>query len=103
MTVSRRLFTQASIGAGALMAVHPNLNAASAKLIERTIPVSGESIPVIGVGTNRYGVGDDKEARATLKQALSKFHELGGTVIDTAPSYGSSEIVLGELISDLGI
>lgn len=103
MTVSRRLFTQVSLGAGALMAVHPNLNAASTKLIERNIPASGESIPVIGVGTNRYGVGNDTAAKATLKQALGKFHELGGTVIDTAPSYGSSEIVLSELISDLGI
>jgi aryl-alcohol dehydrogenase-like predicted oxidoreductase len=34
---------------------------------------------------------------------LKKFHELGGTLIDTAPTYGSSELVLSDLINDLDI
>jgi aryl-alcohol dehydrogenase-like predicted oxidoreductase len=57
----------------------------------------------VGVGTNRYGVGDDVELRAPLRDSLRRFHELGGTVIDTAPQYRSSEAVLGDLIEDLGI
>ncbi len=60
-------------------------------------------MPIIGLGTNRYGVGNDVEKRAVLRAALSRFHELGGTVIDTAPMYRSSESVLGDLIADLGI
>jgi len=60
-------------------------------------------VPVIGLGTNRYGVGDDAVKRTMLKEALSRFHRLGGTVIDTAPMYRSSEAVLGDLIADLGI
>ena len=103
MSVSRRVFTKAGLGSAALMAMNPNFSAANEQLIKRVIPSSGESIPIIGVGTNRYGVGDDLDARAMLKGALAKFHELGGTVIDTAPSYGSSEVILGELISDLGV
>ena len=42
-------------------------------------------------------------SRAPLREALSRFHDLGGTVIDTAPSYRTSESVLGDLIGDLGI
>ena len=103
MTISRRLFTQAGLSTGALLAVNPSYSALETQLIQRHIPSSGEAIPVIGVGTNRYGVGDDQNARTTLKEALKKFHELGGTLIDTAPTYGSSEMVLGDLIKDLGI
>ena len=103
MSVSRRTFAKAGLGSAALMALNSNLSIANEQLIKRVIPSSGESIPIIGVGTNRYGVGNDINARVMLKGALAKFHELGGTVIDTAPSYGSSEVVLGELISDLGV
>ena len=103
MSITRRKFTQVGLGTGALMAMPLNLSASNPTLIKRKIPSSGEAIPVIGVGTNRYGVGADKTARAILSQALQQFHALGGTVIDTAPSYGSSEIVLGELIDALGI
>ncbi|NNF41070.1 MAG: aldo/keto reductase, partial [Woeseiaceae bacterium] len=42
-------------------------------------------------------------ARAPLLAALERFYESGGTVIDTAPMYGKSEAVLGELIAALGI
>ena len=103
MSVSRRAFTKAGLGSAALMTLNSNFSVANEQLIKRVIPSSGESIPIIGVGTNRYGVGNDLDARAKLKGALAKFYELGGTVIDTAPSYGSSEVVLGELISDLGV
>jgi aryl-alcohol dehydrogenase-like predicted oxidoreductase len=57
----------------------------------------------MGLGTNRYGVGDSPEARAPLREALARFRELGGTVIDTAPGYRTSESVLGDLMGDLGI
>ena len=102
MPVTRREFTRAGLGAGAVMALGgPTL--ADASLIKRAIPSSGEEIPIVGVGTNRYGVGNDAELRAPLRGALRTFHKLGGTVIDTAPDYRSSETVLGELIEELGI
>ena len=88
--------TLAALGAGRAMAGPEHL-------IRKAIPSSGEMVPVIGLGTNRYGVGDDAQKRAVLRAALARFHELGGTVIDTAPSYRSSETVLGDLIADLGI
>ena len=71
------------------------------KQIRKLIPSSGETIPAIGIGTNRYGVGDDVEKLAPLKATLAKFSRYGGGMIDTAPMYGSSESVLGNLIEQL--
>ncbi len=104
MAVSRREFTKTGLAAAVLSGIGgPQALAETGKVIQRAIPSSGEAIPIIGVGTNRYGVGDDQELRKPLRDSLVRFHELGGTVIDTAPQYRSSETVLGELIDELGI
>jgi aryl-alcohol dehydrogenase-like predicted oxidoreductase len=103
MAISRRDFTKAGLGAGALLTLGGALRAEHHEMLKKAIPSSGELIPAIGVGTNRYGVGGDRKARRPLKAALARFHKLGGTVIDTAPGYRSSEAVLGELIAELGI
>jgi aryl-alcohol dehydrogenase-like predicted oxidoreductase len=104
VSVSRRNFNKAAIGASALFALGPrHAIAADEALLSRPIPSTGETIPIVGVGTNRYGVGADDKLRAPLRDALQTFHDLGGTVIDTAPGYRSSEMVLGELMTDLNI
>ena len=73
-------------------------------LIQRKIPSSGESLPVIGIGTaRRYDVAPDDPARAELKEVLRQFAGAGGRVIDTAPSYGAAESVVGDLVADLGL
>lgn len=77
--------------------------AESAPPIRKAIPSSGELLTPIGIGTNRYGVGADANARAPLKATLELFHRLGGQVIDTAEEYGSAESVLGDLVAELGI
>ncbi len=104
MRLSRREFTKAGLGAGAILAIGgQNTLAGPIDLIRKVIPSSGEEVPVIGLGTNRYGVGTSEAERTPLRAALKRFHDLGGKVIDTAPMYRSSEIVLGTLISELGI
>lgn len=104
MPITRREFATAGVATAVLSTLgSPLLSADERKLIARKIPSSGEAIPIVGVGTNRYGVGDDRELRAPLRDSLRRFHDLGGTVIDTAPQYRSSEAVLGDLITELGI
>ena len=65
------------------------------------IPSSGEKLPVVGVGTNAYGVSapEDIAARREVLKALSEVH---GSVVDTARVYGESETVIGQLLADLG-
>lgn len=70
----------------------------------RPIPSSGEEIPVVGLGTARtFNVGESSDERAPLRAVLRRFVELGGTVVDTAPAYGASQTVLGDLAADLDI
>ena len=102
--ITRRDFTKTALAAGSIIAAAgPAALATPASIIKRKIPSSGEAIPIMGLGTNRYGVGDSADARAPLRDALARFHALGGTVVDTAPAYRTSESVLGDLMSDLGI
>ncbi len=104
MKLTRREFTKASLGAATLAALGgSNALAGGELMIQKAIPTSGELLPIIGLGTNRYGVSDSEAARAPLRQALERFHRLGGTVVDTAPMYRTSEAVLGDLIEELGI
>lgn len=104
MRITRRDFNKAGLGALSFAALGGgHALAAPETMLRKAIPSSGELVPVIGLGTNRYGVGDDTEKRALLRAALERFRQLGGTVIDTAPMYRSSEAVLGDLIADLGI
>ena len=104
MGVTRREFTKTAFAVGGAIAIGGSGALATPEnLIRKAIPSSGEEIPIIGLGTNRYGVGTSEAARAPLHAALKRFGELGGTVIDTAPSYRTSESVLGDLIADLDI
>lgn len=102
MKISRRDFTKAGLGVASLAAVG-GAWAESRSLLHKAIPSSGETLPIVGLGTNRYGVDQSEAARAPLRAALERFHHLGGTVIDTAPMYRTSEAVLGDLIAELGI
>ena len=102
--ISRREFTKTTIAACGLLATGaPAALAGPGNVARRRIPSSGEMIPIVGLGTNRYGVGPTAAERAPLREALARFHEWGGRVIDTAPGYGTSESVLGDLVADLGI
>ena len=73
---------------------------ATAPLIQRPIPSSGEQIPVIGMGTSRtFDVDDD--AVSGLTEVMRAFLDGGGTVIDSSPMYGSAEAVLGRVLPRL--
>ena len=69
-------------------------------MIHRRIPSSGESIPVIGLGTSGpFEVGIDAKEREPLAAVLESFFEAGATMIDTSPMYSSAETVLGDLLT----
>jgi diketogulonate reductase-like aldo/keto reductase len=75
---------------------------AAGPLGQRTIPGSGEAIPVIGLGTWRtFDVGTGPSERRPLREVLHRFVELGGRVIDSSPMYGTAESVVGDLSTDL--
>ena len=81
-------------------AATPSASAANPPMLTKAIPSTGEKIPVVGLGTNQFGVDSDDEI-AARRDVLKKLPELGGAVIDTAPAYGRSEEVIGRLVREL--
>jgi diketogulonate reductase-like aldo/keto reductase len=69
----------------------------------RTIPSSGEKLPIVGCGTwQTFDAGADASARRRLADVLTTLFDAGGSVIDSSPMYGTSEDVAGSLVADLG-
>ena len=100
--MSRREFVTAALGAGAYMITGESAMANS--IIQKPIPKTGESLPVIGLGTwQTFDVGAAQSARDPLKEVLREFVRLGGSVIDSSPMYGKSESVTGDLAAELGL
>jgi diketogulonate reductase-like aldo/keto reductase len=90
-------------GVPAALAMNPAMSA-SDSLITRPIPSTGERLPVIGLGTwQTFDVGGDERARGPLREVLSVMAKDGAKLIDSSPMYGSSESVVGDLVSELGL
>ena len=67
-------------------------------LIERTIPSSGERLPVLGLGTfGAFDVPPRSSATDALQDVIDLFDRRGGRVVDSSPMYGDSESVVGLL------
>lgn len=76
---------------------------AEEKMLTRTIPSSGEALPVIGLGTWQvFDVASDAAARAPLAEVLQALYAAGGSVVDSSPMYGRAEGVAGDLIEARG-
>jgi aryl-alcohol dehydrogenase-like predicted oxidoreductase len=96
----------AGIAGGVSLALGSRLSPAAPKpsslpLITKPIPSSGEKLPVVGIGTNQYSVTDAGEI-AARREVLDYLPKLGGKVVDTAFRYGDSELVIGNLVKQLG-
>ena len=105
MTISRREMLKASAGTGAALLLGDlSALAQSPSLLTRTIPSSGEAIPAVGLGSARtFSRRASAAEHGDLKEVLRFFREAGGSVFDTAPTYGRSESVAGALAQELGI
>ncbi|MBI4082118.1 MAG: aldo/keto reductase [Candidatus Lambdaproteobacteria bacterium] len=70
----------------------------------RNIPATGEGLPAVGLGTAvTFDVGNDPAKRAPLPEVVRQFVAAGGRLIDTAPSYGASEEIIGEIVRSQGL
>ena len=69
-------------------------------MLQRTIPSTGEALPVIGLGTYQgFDVDLKGRRRAALGGVLETLFSLGGSVIDSSPMYGRAEGAAGELLA----
>jgi len=91
----------AGIGAAAALRIAPAFGAA-APLLTRPIPRSGEQLPVVGIGTSIvFDIGDDAARRAERRAVIQTMIAGGARLIDTAPSYGTAETVVGDLLAEM--
>jgi diketogulonate reductase-like aldo/keto reductase len=75
------------------------LGATSQGAARRPLARSGESLPVIGMGTwITFDVGSDAGEVAQRQQVLQRFFAAGGGMIDSSPMYGHAQWLLGQLL-----
>jgi aryl-alcohol dehydrogenase-like predicted oxidoreductase len=84
------------LGAGLGATVIAPAALAQAAMIKRPIPHSGEMLPVVGLGTaNSFG----DAPRADTHKVIETLVAGGGSLIDTASTYGGAEAVIGEAVA----
>ena len=104
--LTRREWLGLALGAGASLVFPPRLLRAAdpQRLITRAIPSTGEALPLVGLGSSAtFSQAARAEDAEALREVLATMYELGGRVFDTAPGYGASEAVAGEIAQELGI
>jgi diketogulonate reductase-like aldo/keto reductase len=70
-------------------------------MLSRPIPHSGESLPVIGIGTwENFDFAPKAPERVALAQVLETLFTGGGTLVDSSPMYGKAEAMVGSLLAD---
>lgn len=96
-----------ALGAGMATATLPGLSwaqAAAKPLLSRAIPKSKEMLQVIGLGTAIiFDIDSDAEKRGERTKVIHTLLEGGARLIDTAPSYGTAESVVGDLLSAMKV
>lgn len=107
--VTRRDWLLSAATGSAALALRPGVidalqRIARQELTTRAVPSTGEQLPIIGLGSSatfRRAAGSDDVSG--LREVLRTFVENGAKVFDTAPSYGDSEEVAGEIAEELGV
>jgi hypothetical protein len=99
--ITRRDYLKLSLALGATLSARPSLlwaDDAPLPLIKRPIPSTGETVPAIGLGSSAtFAEVARGEDIAALREVLGALVDKGGTVFDTAPAYGASETVAGDI------
>src|SRR6266480_4772101 len=92
-----------TVAAGAFLPIgaRQGYAAAASGILIRSIPSTGEKLPVMGLGSaTTFDVRSSSQLRP-LEDVLSLFVKHGGKLIDTSPMYGHAEENIGELATNL--
>ena len=102
---SRRDVLAMGVAFGAAGALPAWAQAPAAKpLLVRKIPRTGEPLAVVGLGTAIvFDIGNDAARRAERSAVIRNLLDGGARLIDTAPSYGTAEPVVGDLLAEMKV
>jgi aryl-alcohol dehydrogenase-like predicted oxidoreductase len=102
--LNRRDIVKLAAGAAGASLLNVHAALAAMPIITRAVPKTGEMLPMVGLGSSatfaQMARSDDASA---LKEVLKTMVDNGGRVFDTAPSYGASEQVAGDIANELKI
>ncbi len=90
-------------GLSALALALPRPARPAPSMAKRAIPATGESIPVVGLGTSHEFDEVPADGGEQLKAVLRALVDEGGTLVDTAPAYGNAERILGRFMDGLDL
>ncbi len=100
--LDRRRWLLAAAAATAAAGWQAGATAAGPPLLTRRIPSSGETVPVVGLGSwITFNVGNDPAALAGCTEVVRAFFDAGGRMIDSSPMYGSSQPAIGHALAQL--
>ena len=101
--LSRRRFLEGTAGLSLIAGAGIGTRAAAQQsLPTRPIPSTGESLPIIALGTYRtFNVGSRAAELEPLVRVTQRFFEEGGRIVDSSPQYGPSEAAFGEVLSQI--
>jgi aryl-alcohol dehydrogenase-like predicted oxidoreductase len=99
----RQLAVASAMALAAGATVRPLFAQSPSALITRAIPVSGEPLPAVGLGTAEVFDTDDAATRQSASAVIQALVDSGGTLIDTASTYGDAERVIGDVTAPTGL
>ncbi|HLE94067.1 MAG TPA: aldo/keto reductase [Sulfuricaulis sp.] len=99
----RRTFLKQLGGLGATLLLKPGTAfSANPSAITKPIPVTGERLPVIGMGSwITFDVAHNPYESVARVKVLQAFFDNGGALVDSSPMYGSSEEVIGKALKKI--
>jgi len=97
MGISRRTMLMGTLGSAALWPLRAAAVPSHTPLKDtRLIPSTGQSIPVIGLGSwITFNVGRDPVLKDASAEVIAAFIDAGGGMIDSSPMYASSQDTIG--------
>ena len=97
MATTRRTIIKGALAASVAAALPSvGIRAQSGTPATKRIPSSGETLPLIGLGSwITFNVGNDKQLQDESAAVIAAFFEAGGQMIDCSPMYGSSQPTIG--------
>ncbi|MES1930620.1 NADP-dependent oxidoreductase domain-containing protein [Salinisphaera dokdonensis CL-ES53] len=106
----RRVLGYGAAGAGlamlpwqAALAAKMDAEAGSKAMIKRAIPGTDEMIPAMGMGSSGSYERLSSSSAEELRTVMKEFVAMGGTLVDTSPSYGNAETNIGEIARDTDV
>jgi diketogulonate reductase-like aldo/keto reductase len=103
MNATRRAVLQGVLATAASAALRGRADAQEPPPLSKPIPSTGETLPVLGLGSwITFNVGDDAKLLDECAAVMAAFFAAGGRMVDSSPMYASSQPTIGYGLKKLG-